>query len=498
MKNALTIDLEEWYHPELVRRHVNDFQPQISKSTNQILQILKKHNVKATFFVLGDVAKKNPQLIKQIYDEGHEIASHGMSHIPLWNMNQYDFDKELKQFKNIIRNILGTDIKINGFRAPTFSIDNTTKYGVKCLINNGFQYDSSVFPIKTPLYGISNAPNIIYKIDQNDLSQENGTSEMIEFPLTVFKTGHLKVPISGGFYLRIIPYFLLKWLLKEFNKKAPFVIYFHPWETYLETPRIKKIGLKNYLITYYGINKCLSKIERLLQDFEFGTMNEIITREEKMEMSVKEYFEKCADRFDGYYKDKETTRLQQFIHNTLRKPGLISRFEAVMDMIGDVKGKTILDVGCGSGIYSVYLEKNGAEVNGIDFSSSMISLAIKNAKKENSGATFTVSDFLDCPDSLTYDFLLFVGFFDYLKKSILPLFLNKAVNLTKGGIIATFPKKFAFQTPLRYYWLRRQNCPVYFYTKHQIKKLAAEFSLEPTFFDCGPIWTVKFTKHPKT
>jgi peptidoglycan-N-acetylglucosamine deacetylase len=112
MKNALTVDLEDWYHPELVRSHVHDFRPQISESANQILTLLDKYNVKATFFVLGDVARKNPKLIKQIYDKGHEISSHGMSHLPLWNLDYDRLDEEFKSFRKIISGILAVDEKV--------------------------------------------------------------------------------------------------------------------------------------------------------------------------------------------------------------------------------------------------------------------------------------------------------------------------------------------------------------------------------------------------
>ncbi len=292
MKNALNIDLEDWYHPEFVRKQITgNPKSQIVDSTNQILKLLDKYNVKATFFILGNVAKKNPELIKKIYKKGHEIASHGMSHNPLWELDYSKFDKELKDFKKLIRKILGNNIKIFGFRAPTFSIDNTTKYGIKCLINNQYRYDSSIFPVKTHIYGLKNAPYTIYKPNLNDLSQKDNNSNIIEFPLTILKFSKIKIPISGGFYLRIFPYFILKLLLRRINsKKRPFIIYFHPWETYFKTPKIRNISFRNYFITYYGINNCLKKIESLLQDFEFEPSISIINRNLQEEDSHKRLF----------------------------------------------------------------------------------------------------------------------------------------------------------------------------------------------------------------
>ena len=498
MKNALTIDLEDWYHPELVRKYVHGIpKSQISDSANQIIRLLDKYDVKATFFILGDVATKNPKLIKMIHDKGHEISSHGMSHLPLWNLDYDRFSKELKTFKRIVKSILGENAEIHGFRAPTFSLDHTTNYGIRCLIDNYFQYDSSIFPAKTRLYGIDNAPCSIYRVSQSNLCVEDDSSKIIEFPLTVFRMGRTRIPVSGGFYLRVIPYFVLKVLLKSINKKRPFVIYFHPWETFPKTPRIKEIGFKNYIITYYGIDNCLGKIEKILRDFEFEPMRNVIDREMKApatDMPVREYFEKCSDRFNGYYREEKRNFFQKLIHDTLRKPGLVQRFEITIDALGNVKNKTILDVGCGSAIYSIYLAKKGANVTGVDFSPNMIGLAERNAKEEKCEIDLIITDFLTYEEKSSFDYSLFIGFFDYVKKDDIPKFFEKATSLTNRKIIATFPKKFAFQTIIRYIWLKRQNCPVHFYTREQIRKIAKKFNLRENFHDCGPIWTVEFAK----
>lgn len=278
MKNALSIDLEDWYHPELLRKYIRGIpKPQIIDSTMKILILLDKYKLKATFFILGEIAKKYPDLIKEIYNKGHELASHGMSHLPLWNLNYDKFDIELKDFNNLIKKILGNKVKIEGFRAPTFSLDHTTKYALKCLINNKFSYDSSIFPLRTPLYGVKNAPTSIYKPRISEINLNDNQSKIVEFPLSVINFKNLKIPISGGFYLRIIPYFVYKILLKMINKrKKPFIIYFHPWEIYPKTFRIKMINFFKYFITYFGINNAFKKIEKLLRDFEFAPVKEVI------------------------------------------------------------------------------------------------------------------------------------------------------------------------------------------------------------------------------
>lgn len=280
MINAISIDLEDWHHPELVRRHVRgDPQPQVRDSTNRILHLLDRYRVKATFFLLGDVAAHDPELVRRIHGEGHEIASHGMSHKPLWELSPAGFGEELKTFGCLIRGILGEDIPLRGFRAPTFSLDDRTKYALACLAENRYLYDSSVFPFRNYVYGVKDAPCGIYKPDFNDLRGTDELSPIVEFPLTVYRRGRLRIPVSGGFYLRVLPYPLIRRLLRDVNRTRPFVIYFHPWETFPGTPRLKSIGPKDSFITYHGIDGCLQKVEKLLRDFSFEPMWDVIRRQ---------------------------------------------------------------------------------------------------------------------------------------------------------------------------------------------------------------------------
>jgi ubiquinone/menaquinone biosynthesis C-methylase UbiE len=210
---------------------------------------------------------------------------------------------------------------------------------------------------------------------------------------------------------------------------------------------------------------------------------------------VKDYFERCADRFDGFYTEDRRSLFQRLTHAVFRKPGLVRRFQAAVDTLGDVRGKTILDVGCGSGIYAIYFARQGAEVTGLDFSSNMLSLARKNAGDEACRVSFIHDDFLRWATDARFDHSLFIGVFDYVKKQDLPDYFEKALKVTDQKIVATFPKRYTpLQTPVRYFWLRRQNCPVYFYTRRQIRALAGRSCLTAMFHNCGPIWTVEFSK----
>ena len=272
--NALSIDLEDWYHPELLRSKGKP-KPQIKESVQPILNLLEKYNTKATFFVLGSVAEKDQDLIKQIKSRGHEIASHGYDHRSLKQMTPDEFENDIIKSKNILKSITGKNPI--GYRAPTFSIDNSTKWAIGILEKQGFLYDSSIFPTRTHLYGVPDAPLNPYYPSKEDVSKERKEKEgMIEFPMTVFPVLRYNLPVSGGFYLRALPVWLIRRAIKNKNKDGfPAMIYIHPWETYPHTPRIKT-SFTSGIINYYGISSALSKLESLLSAFKFKPVKSIL------------------------------------------------------------------------------------------------------------------------------------------------------------------------------------------------------------------------------
>lgn len=215
-----------------------------------------------------------------------------------------------------------------------------------------------------------------------------------------------------------------------------------------------------------------------------------------MTMQVRDYFDRCADRFDGYYREKKRGLLQRAAHEIFRKPGLARRFQATADILGDVRGKTILDAGCGSGVYSIFFARQGARVTGLDFSGVMIALARKNAAEEGCAVEWVTGDFLEFPAGRRFDHLLFIGVFDYVRGEDAARYLDRARAMSLGTIVATFPKRYAPQSVIRSLWLRGQNCPVYYYTRPQVQSLADRVGLEAAFRDCGPIWTVAFGRGP--
>ncbi|MBC7090508.1 MAG: polysaccharide deacetylase family protein [Nitrososphaeria archaeon] len=274
MINAFSVDLEYWWCNEFLTNYLpNRKEDQIIESLSPILKLLDKYNVRATFFVLGIVAEKHPDVIELIYNKGHEISSHAWSHKPLHKLNKNEFENEMDKSVKLLYKLIHE--KPKGFRAPSFSLNNNTKWALNILEKHGFYYDSSIFPIRTILYGVPNAPLHPYRISKDNVSIEDPKSPILEAPLTVYKIFGLNIPIAGGFYLRLIPFDILKLMLRKVNKSMPAIMYIHPWETYPKTPRLN-IPLEYRFITYYGINFALKKVEGLLKEFRFKPIEEVL------------------------------------------------------------------------------------------------------------------------------------------------------------------------------------------------------------------------------
>lgn len=274
MINALTIDLEPWYVGEFLTKYLPEKRDdQVEEAVRPLLSLLDNHEAKATFFVLGLVAEKHPVLVREIYDKGHEIASHGYSHKTLYVLGKRNFEEEIKKSVGLLESITGE--KPIGFRAPSFSIDHSTGWAFDILSKYGFKYDSSIFPIKTMLYGVPDAPIYPYRPSRDGIASHNGDGDIIEFPMTVLKIGK-NIPIAGGFYLRVLPLWFLRFAIGKVNKTRAAIIYIHPWETYHNTPRLDSVPLFSRFVTYHGIDSALNKIEALLERFRFKPLREFL------------------------------------------------------------------------------------------------------------------------------------------------------------------------------------------------------------------------------
>jgi len=266
--HILTIDLEDYFHLNGLGIDIekySDYTSRIRLSTDFLLNCLSKYNSKATFFVLGCIADKYPDIIKKISSSGHEIASHGYYHRLLYNISYKEALEDIKRSKNIIESIIGN--KIIGFRAPSWSITKNNAHLLNEIKKIGFKYDSSLFPFKTWLYGSSKFPDYIRKLP----------SGLIEIPPTISRIGALKIPFSGGIYFRIIPNNIIYKAIKRTEKmKRPCIFYFHPWEFDPEQPRIDSSFIYKF-IHYYGLKRMKKRFSDLLCRYRFISISEYLT-----------------------------------------------------------------------------------------------------------------------------------------------------------------------------------------------------------------------------
>ena len=277
--NILGIDFEDWFHPELIQKYISkeNNEPSVVEGINKIIELLRKNETKATFFVVGELLEFKPELLDIILENEHEIAFHTMKHARIDLPNRREqFQDEIKQFDKL------TGGRSKGFRAPSFSLNSNSSWMIDVLEENEYIYDSSVVPVKTSLYGIPNAENKPYKITSMNLESNSADGKILEFPLMVTKFLGKKIPAGGGFYLRTLPLRIIKNALKSYeNKQIPGVFYIHSWELTPEfMPKIE-IPKKDSFITYHNINKAYPKMEELMEKFEFTSFSNFIHENKK-------------------------------------------------------------------------------------------------------------------------------------------------------------------------------------------------------------------------
>ena len=251
--NLLGIDFEDWYHPELVKKYVKDekHEPRMFKGIDKILDMLRNNDTLATFFVVGELLESNPEIFDKIIKNDHEIAFHTMYHTKIDSPDfKQNFHKEIAKFSDL------TNKKSKGFRAPTFSLNETSSWIIDSLSEFDYIYDSSVVPAKTDLYGLPNAQHGPYRISSDSLENDTVDGKLIEFPLLVTKFLGKKVPAAGGFYLRTLPMRVIKNAIRQYEKQEiPASFYIHSWELTPEhMPKIE-LPFKENFATYHNINK---------------------------------------------------------------------------------------------------------------------------------------------------------------------------------------------------------------------------------------------------
>ena len=272
--NILGIDFEDWFHPELIQKYISDNnnEPKVIEGIDRILELLRVHDTKATFFVVGELLEFKPELLDMILENGHEIAFHTMKHTRIDSPNfKEKFQEEIKQFHKL------TNGKSKGFRAPSFSLNTNSSWLIDVLEENDYVYDSSIVPAKTSLYGIPNAEKKPYKISSKFLEGNSNDGKIIEFPMMVTKFLGKKIPAAGGFYLRTLPSRIIENAIKSYEKEnLPGVFYIHSWELTPEFMPKMKLSKKDHFITFHNIDKAYTKMEDLLEKFQFTSFEKFI------------------------------------------------------------------------------------------------------------------------------------------------------------------------------------------------------------------------------
>ncbi len=263
MKNVFSIDLEDWYQGTgIPAKEWQTFENRLHIGVDKLLHLLQKHKVKATWFTVGMVMDECPAMIKTIAAEGHEIACHSYTHPFLYDITPEMFREELELCQKAAGKL---NIKLQGFRAPYFSVDHRSYWVIDLLKEYGYKYDSSIFPGDTKRTGIKN-----FSLDICSL--ENG---LIEYPITKFKFLNQDVG-TGGAYFRIIPYTIFKRKLKQIERSRPINFYMHPWELDPHHPKLENISKRIKYPHYYNLGATERKVDSLLGDFEFTNMSELL------------------------------------------------------------------------------------------------------------------------------------------------------------------------------------------------------------------------------
>jgi polysaccharide deacetylase family protein (PEP-CTERM system associated) len=272
--NAMSVDVEDYFHvaalaASIDRSRWHDMEYRAEASTRRLLDLFDETKLKSTFFVLGWVARRSPQLIREIHDRGHEVASHGMSHLLVYNQTPEEFKAETIESKSLLEDIIGAPV--HGYRASTYSITKRSLWALDILNEAGFLYDSSIFPIRHDLYGIPDAP-----LTPARIATPKGAS-IVEFPMSTAPLLGTKLPVSGGGYFRLLPYWLTRHGLRKLNHslRRPFIFYLHPWEVDPRQPRVRA-HWKSVLRHYTNLHRTEPRLRRLIGEFRFAPVRDVL------------------------------------------------------------------------------------------------------------------------------------------------------------------------------------------------------------------------------
>ncbi len=273
LTNALTIDVEDYFQvsafaPHIDRADWDSRECRVEHNIDRILKLLGDEQTKATFFTLGWVAERYPQMVRRIVSEGHELASHGYGHQRASDLTEAEFFHDVSHAKALLEDIGGQQVQ--GYRAPSFSIGTGNLWALDTLLRAGYRYSSSIYPVKHDHYGMPDAPRFAHQIRDG----------LMEVPPTTLRLFNRNLPSSGGGYFRLLPYALSRWMLQQVNQRdaESAIFYFHPWEIDPGQPRVSGIDLKTRFRHYVNIGRTEQRLARLLKDFRWGRMDDIFLK----------------------------------------------------------------------------------------------------------------------------------------------------------------------------------------------------------------------------
>jgi polysaccharide deacetylase family protein (PEP-CTERM system associated) len=272
IRNAMTVDVEDYFQVSAFEPYINrdDWERldcRVENNTQRILDMFDAHEVKATFFMLGWVAERYPSLVKRIVESGHELASHGYEHTRVTEQQPDQFSEDIKRTKALLEDMGG--VPVRGYRAASYSIGAKNLWALEVLQEAGYDYSSSIYPIKHDLYGMPQAPRFPF--------YPNGDGGLLEVPVTTFTLANRRFPCGGGGYFRLFPYPVYRWAMRRVNRRddQAGVFYFHPWEIDPDQPRQTGISIKTRFRHYLNLSRMESRLDQLLRDFSWGRMDKI-------------------------------------------------------------------------------------------------------------------------------------------------------------------------------------------------------------------------------
>ena len=272
--NAMSVDVEDYFHVSVFEKTVDrsrwdSLESRVRANTARLLDLFDEHGVRGTFFILGWVAERYPELVRTIAERGHELASHGYAHRLVYDQTPEAFREDIRRAKDLIESAAA--LPVRGYRAPSFSITARSMWALDVLLEEGYTYDASIFPIRHDRYGIPDAPRWPHAI-------ERGRGRIFEVPGSTVRIGSTNLPVAGGGYFRILPYAWTRWGIARVNaaERQPAIFYLHPWEIDPDQPRLPAGWLGRFR-HYRNLHLTERRLRSLMRDFSFGPLDSVLS-----------------------------------------------------------------------------------------------------------------------------------------------------------------------------------------------------------------------------